>query len=362
MLLLISACTVNTPMPAVIASPTFTFQSTHRHTITPDILSTPTAHPTERKSNTPTSTVIPTKLPEITAHQIVELEYDPENIYKGLWTASWSADGSTILYAISYDHPREEHLEWFAYDLQSGSTEPLATPPISQYGNISPSGRFQLKELVVEPASTDDIESESFDIVLLDTITQEKATLLENVPGGLGGNPEWSSDETKVVISLAWYGTSPIYIVETLNGKTIPLAEIVLASIIGGSSSHGGKLSPDGSILACVCDPDATLSLVFLDENKVESIPDKSLDFSWSPDSKRLYYWVNHPLDNGTTDKQLRVYNTITKTSSTILQEKTLKSHGITPLSGQYSIAPNGIEIIFWWSDYTHYLWLVTLP
>ena len=376
--IVLTACTSGSPAvsPTLVASPRLIPSGTHTvaPTVTPHQPSM-TYTPSATATFTITPPRQPTTVPELNALRVPVTEYNNIDTYIFLEMVFWSEDGSNIYYALSSDRyeANESTLQWFAYDVQTGISIALtAIPKISHNivlplhnlefypevrGLTSPSGRYTFR------TAPDESNSET-EIWLADLVTHQELLLVtEPCLSCYVDTAEWFSDESKVIFTIGFEYGGKAYLADIQNGSSEPLCQPDDYHCWVGEERLA--LSPDDSMLAGLAYVDSYFQI------RIDTISDRTSTYimentsqlTWSCDGRLLYYWSGTPWA-GSPITRLRVYDTTSKVSSTVIGFRYLAGQGICPsdYDCNFDVSPDGNQFVFWSRIPYDAFWIVTLP
>jgi hypothetical protein len=323
---------------------------------TPTMIFTSSATPPVTNKPTPTLT----QAPEFNILQVPVL--DPNNLETEIYleTVFWSDNGEIIYYALSspINGSYERTLQWLAYEIRTGMSITLTTTPKIDRnivlplhypefypevrGITSPSRRYTFREIPNE-------SNQTTEIWLSDLVTQKETKLVETFPCYVN-SAEWFSDETQVIFDIAYQeygGISYLTNIQTGITETLCKPDDLQCWII----EERVTLSPDDSMLAGLASMDGQFQIRIdtLNDGTSTYIKEDASQPTWSFDGRLLYYWLGIPWA-GTPITQLRVYDTTSCISSTVVEMIDLIERGVCPseFDCYFDVSPSGKQFVFW--------------
>ena len=309
-------------------------------------------------------TLVPPSYPELDYSTIVTKPVDIDGSPLSIAIAFWSKNEKIAYFALSENTISiGEPLNWSSFDIGSGETKPLIslppiTKPLSRYiypmseeldyqvlkGMISPSGRYQLGEEIIEKGEL----STTYRLSLFDGLNNTRNDILE---GGFIQQAVWFDNETRVMFCMQLEIGCPMYVVNTQNCE--------LDRSFVDFPILWWMLSPDEKNLAFI-DTGYRLLIVDIYTKELISIDGQDTvetEFDWSNDGQAIYYWHggSEPIFE---PKELRRYNLEESISNTVLRTDSPVAQGLCKYGCNFDVAPSNAKALLWDDDG---LWIVPL-
>jgi Tol biopolymer transport system component len=263
------------------------------------------------------------------------------NIARVFWT-----DDTHFTYA--YYASADQTWHWITYDTADHSTAAISSPlkhddsiwqqldvlepapDAAIHGYISPTGRYAIYRI----SSGAPLESGKTEVWIADLEGHTRVKILEQDSCCyFVSSPAWFPDEKQVLFGFGYEGPVDLFIVDIQSGTPTSLSTI--GDFTG--TEFEWALSPDGRKLAVV-DLQYNLLVVSLEDGTSRIVDQYSWQFTWSENSKQLYYWWQPSFEARATE--IRIFDTTTADICTT----DIDFYSNTP----FTVSPHGNQVLFW--------------
>jgi len=329
----------------------------------------------------PTVTAIPSPAPQASptlpppSLEVTELVSSGartgEDPAKRILTAFW-AGNDHIVYGFRTGvnrSPATQHVQWMQYDLNTRSEAPAASPVKYddtfwsrnglgaglQYedldGWFSPSGKYVI--YVTGGCSRTD-ENAKEEIWIAETLGSARYKVHETCQSIIGSNT-WFDNETKVLLTASGESGAAGYYLVDVNSHTMTELNVI--------SESADQVSPDGRTLALTPGYEGDLALYSFQTGELQYIDTTGWTWgpdAWSADGTLLYYWWGRRPGSIPDPIEIRVYNTQTGASSTVIDQASFvqgfqpyEADGIKVmrqyyLGSAFAVSPAGSQFLLW--------------